>query len=187
MSALIMWASELCGGPIVIESATFRHAAPAYESLYSSIFGSNIIFSADENALVLEASIFDRVIKSANPYLQEVVATRAKNILEKTSAMNKNRVVSVKVKELIYTDLARFNSVASVCQQMHLSRASFYRKLKAEGTSFREILEAVQFEKYQYGLKQGLAVSDLCDLLGFSDPSTFYKARKRWLKINTEA
>ncbi len=182
MSALVMWASDLCGGPIVVESASFRHAVPKYKDLYVPIFGKNIIFSADENSLIFNASIVDETIKSANPYLQEVVAKRAQKVLANISVENSAVVASVRA--LLVSNVARYNSVESVCREMHLSRTSLYRKLKAEDKSFREILEEVQLEKYQHGLEQGMVVADLCDLLGFSDPSTFYKARKRWRKTN---
>ncbi|MFQ3170736.1 MAG: AraC-like DNA-binding protein [Oleispira sp.] len=183
MSALVMWASDLCGGSIMIESASFRHTAPEYRSQYTSVFGSTVNFSADENSLTLKATVFDKRIKNANPYLQQVIATRAQRLLESPSVVNDNLDTSKRVRELLYSDLVQFNSVESVCLKMHLSRASLYRKLKIEGATFREILETVQIEKYRQGLEQDLAVNDLCDLLGFSDPSTFYKAKKRWLKI----
>jgi AraC-like DNA-binding protein len=101
--------------------------------------------------------------------------------------VNKNLNISTRVKALLYSDLVQFNSVESVCLELHLSRASLYRKLKIEGTTFREILETVQIEKHRQGLEQGLAVNDLCDLLGFSDPSTFYKAKKRWIRMGSES
>jgi AraC-like DNA-binding protein len=183
MSALVMWASDLCGGSIMIESASFRHTAPEYRSQYTSVFGSTVNFSADENSLTLKATVFDKRIKNANPYLQQVIATRAQKLLVSPSVVNDNLDISKRVRELLYSDLVQFNSVESVCLKMHLSRASLYRKLKIEGATFREILETVQIEKYRQGLEQDLAVNDLCDLLGFSDPSTFYKAKKRWLKI----
>jgi AraC-like DNA-binding protein len=183
MSALVMWASDLCGGSIMIESASFRHVAPEYKDQYSAIFGSTVIFSADENSLVLKAAVFDRKIKNANPYLQQVIATRAQKLLLSSPVVNENVNTSTRVKELLYSDLVQFNSVESVCLKMHLSRASLYRKLKAEGVTFREVLEAVKIEKYHQGIERGLAVNDLCELLGFSDPSTFYKAKKRWGKV----
>jgi AraC-like DNA-binding protein len=183
MSALVMWASEMCGMSVMIESASFRHAAPEYQHRYTSIFGSAVIFSAAENSLILKASVFDKAIKSANPYLQQVIATRAQALLLSPFVVSDDSPTSKRVKELLYADLVRFNSVDSVCLEMHLSRASLYRKLKVEGTTFREILEAVQIDKHRQGLEQGLAVNDLCDLLGFSDPSTFYKAKKRWAKM----
>lgn len=185
MSALVMWASYLCGDSIMIESASFRHAAPEYKDQYSAIFGSTVIFSADENSLMLKAAVFDKGIKNANPYLQQVIATRAQKLLLSSSAVNKNLGTSTRVRELLYSDLVQFNSVESICLKMHLSRASLYRKLKAEGVTFREILDAVKIEKYSQGIERGLAVNDLCELLGFSDPSTFYKAKKRWEKVNT--
>jgi AraC-like DNA-binding protein len=187
MSALVMWASYLCGGSIIIESASFRHAAPEYKDQYSAIFGSAVIFSEDENSLILKATVFDKKIKNANPYLQQVIATRAQTLLLSPFVVNKNLNISTRVKALLYSDLVQFNSVESVCLELHLSRASMYRKLKIEGTTFREILETVQIEKHRQGLEQGLAVNDLCDLLGFSDPSTFYKAKKRWIKMGSES
>jgi AraC-like DNA-binding protein len=186
MSALVMWASDLSGGEIVVESATFQHAVPEYQDLYLSIFGPNITFSATENALIFKSLVFDKSIKSANPYLQEIVATRAKKLLSYDLVGKSDVVYSIKVRELLFSNLLRFNSIESVCQKMHVSRTSLYRKLKIEGTTFREILEAVQLEKYQQGLMQGSSVNELCDLLGFSDPSTFYKAKKRWVKGSTE-
>ena len=133
--------------------------------------------------MILKASVFDKAIKSANPYLQQVIATRAQALLLSPFVVNDDSPTSLRVKELLYANLVRFNSVDSVCLEMHLSRASLYRKLKVEGATFREILEAVQIDKHRQGLEQGLAVNDLCDLLGFSDPSTFYKAKKRWAKM----
>jgi AraC-like DNA-binding protein len=186
MSALVMWASDLCGGPIMIESASFRHTAPEYRSQYTSVFGSTVNFSADENSLTLKATVFDKRIKNANPYLQQVIATRAQKLLVSPSVVNDNLDISKRVRELLYSDLVQFNSVESVCLKMHLSRASLYRKLKIEGATFREILETVQIEKYQQGLEEGLTVNDLCDVLGFSDPSTFYKAKKRWAKMDSK-
>ncbi|MEH6451069.1 MAG: AraC family transcriptional regulator ligand-binding domain-containing protein [Oleispira sp.] len=185
MTALVMWASYLCGGSIMIESASFRHAAPEYKDQYRAILGSTVIFSADENSLVLKAAVFDRKIKNANPYLQQVIATRAQKLLLSSSVVNENVNTLTRVRELLYSDLVQFNSVESVCLKMHLSRASLYRKLKAEGVTFRELLETVQVEKYHQGIERGLAVNDLCELLGFSDPSTFYKAKKRWEKVNS--
>ena len=186
MSALVMWASYLCGGSIMIESARFRHAAPEYKDQYNAVFGSTVIFSADENSLMLKASVFDKRIKNANPYLQHVIATRAQKLLLNASVVNECLNTSTRVKELLHSDLVPLNSVESVCLKMHLSRASLYRKLKIEGTTFREILEAVQIEKYRQGIERGLAVNDLCELLGFSDPSTFYKAKKRWVKTDSK-
>lgn len=183
MSALIAWSSDLCGAHITVESASFRHAIPKYKNLYTAIFGSNISFSANENSLIFKPSILTWPIKNANSYLQEVVEQRAQKVLVSTLAENVSGFTSEKVRALLLTNLARFNSVESVCQEIHLSRTGLYRKLKAENNSFRGILEEVQLEKYQQGIEKGMAVGELCDLLGFSDPSTFYKARKRWARI----
>lgn len=186
MSALVMWASDLSGGPIVVESASFQHAIPECKDLYFPIFGSNITFSAAENSLVFKSSVFDKTIKSANPYLKKIVATRAEKLLAYDVALNNDVIFSIKVRKLLSSNLLRFNLIEAVCQEIHVSRTSLYRKLKIEGTTFREILEAVQLEKYQQGLMQGASINELCDLLGFSDPSTFYKARKRWAKVSAE-
>jgi len=65
---------------------------------------------------------------------------------------------------------------------LHMSRTTLYRKLRNEETSFSTLLD----EERQRLLVSHHhdSIAKTCDLLGFKDPSAYYKARKRWIQEN---
>jgi AraC-like DNA-binding protein len=53
--------------------------------------------------------------------------------------------------------------------------------LSDEGTSFRQILSEVRRElASRHLIEQRLAIGEIAFLLGFSEPSAFHRAFKRW-------
>lgn len=72
-------------------------------------------------------------------------------------------------------------SVDRVAQALGLSRQTLYRRLKAEGTSFQNVLEAKrrQLAVRYLGIERN-SVKTTAYRLGFSDPAAFSRAFKRW-------
>lgn len=75
-------------------------------------------------------------------------------------------------------------SVESVARKLGMSRQTLYRRLKAEGVTFEEILDAkrrslaIRF----LGIHR-LSVKAAAYRLGFSDPAAFSRAFKRWTGV----
>ena len=75
-------------------------------------------------------------------------------------------------------------SIDSVARELGMSRQTLYRRLKAEGVTFEEILEAkrrslaIRF----LGIHR-LSVKAAAYQLGFSDPAAFSRAFKRWTGV----
>ena len=58
------------------------------------------------------------------------------------------------------------------------------RRLRDEGTSFAKVRDSMRREMAVKLLrKQDLAVYEVAFLLGYSEPSTFYRAFRRWTGI----
>ena len=57
---------------------------------------------------------------------------------------------------------------------------SLQRRLKEENTSFNAVREQVRRELTQRYLADNLSISEISFLLGFSEPSAFFRAFKRW-------
>jgi len=59
------------------------------------------------------------------------------------------------------------------------------RRLNDEGTSFAEVLEGFRREMAVHLLRDpGLAVYEVAYLLGYSEPSTFFRAFRRWENVS---
>ena len=72
-------------------------------------------------------------------------------------------------------------SIERVARTLGMSRQTLYRRLREEGTSFEEIIEAKrrQLAIRYIGLDR-LPVKAVAYRLGFSDPAAFSRAFKRW-------
>ncbi|MDY7543741.1 MULTISPECIES: AraC family transcriptional regulator [unclassified Cryobacterium] len=72
-------------------------------------------------------------------------------------------------------------SMMGVARELSLSTRSMQRKLKAEGTSFQEILHRTREALARHYLSQAAMTTDeIAFLLGFNDPRSFYRAFQSW-------
>jgi len=76
-------------------------------------------------------------------------------------------------------------SIDRVASQLGLSRQTLYRRLKSEGVTFEEILEAKRRQlAIRYLRLDRVSVKAAAYKLGFSDPAAFSRAFKRWTGIS---
>lgn len=72
-------------------------------------------------------------------------------------------------------------TIAGVARELGMSRQTLYRRLKAEGVTFEEILEAKRRQlAIRYLAIERESVKSASYKLGFSDPAAFSRAFKRW-------
>ena len=70
--------------------------------------------------------------------------------------------------------------VTEIAKALNLTERTLLRRLKAEGTTFADVLNDVRQElAFQYLRRPGMTVSEVAYLLGFSDENTFSRAFKR--------
>jgi AraC-like DNA-binding protein len=67
-----------------------------------------------------------------------------------------------------------------VARELGLSRQTLYRRLKAEGVTFEQLLDGLRRRLALRLMREGLSVKEAAYRLGFSDPAAFSRAFKRW-------
>ena len=76
-------------------------------------------------------------------------------------------------------------SIDRVARNLGMSRGTLYRRLKAEGVTFEEILEAKRRSlAIRYLGLNRISVKAAAYKLGFSDPAAFSRAFKRWTGVS---
>jgi AraC-like DNA-binding protein len=71
--------------------------------------------------------------------------------------------------------------IDEVARALGCSRQTLYRRLKAEGVTFAELLDDLRHRlALRFVREQGLSVKESAYRLGFSDPAAFSRAFKRW-------
>ena len=75
-------------------------------------------------------------------------------------------------------------SVDDVARQLGMSRQTLYRRLKAEGVTFAEILDAKRRQLAIRYMSNRTSVKAAAYMLAFSDPAGFSRAFKRWTGVS---
>jgi YesN/AraC family two-component response regulator len=89
----------------------------------------------------------------------------------------RNQIEAILV-SILHTGDANIDVIA---ERLALSRQTIFRKLKAEGTTFQELLDELRRQMALDYLRGNKAsVHEIAYLVGFSDPASFSRAFKRW-------
>jgi AraC-like DNA-binding protein len=159
---------------------SFRHAAPSYVDEYQRIFQAPIEFEAVNNLLVFEpdvlalsAEYYDR---SLHQILKRYADDSVSNLPENAGGVTHQVVEGIK--QVLQGGEP---TVASIAKRLFMSPRTLHRKLKEENTSFTRLRDQLRCDLAKSMLKNPkLSITDISFLLGFSQPSAFNRAFKRW-------
>jgi AraC-like DNA-binding protein len=159
--------------------ARFSYSAPAYADEYERILRLPIRFDAGEDGVLFPISMMDSVNPSADAALRQLLERYAADQLAKipTSARFSHRI-----RACILSMLPLGGPTAdTVAAQFSMSNRTLRRRLQEEATSYQEILDDVRADLARHYLtNEKRGIDEVAFLLGFSDPSAFSKAFRRW-------
>jgi AraC-like DNA-binding protein len=160
-------------------SVHLRHAAPASTAEHRRILGPRVLFGQAENAVVYPASAMSATMMSADPELLEVFEGDARRRL---AQLERRGGVSGRVLTLLGARLrGEVPPLSVVAAELAMSERSIQRGLRDEQTSYRQLVDEVRKNlAIQHLSRPGTSATDVAFLLGFSEPSAFTRAFRRW-------
>ena len=161
--------------PLRIETV---RPAPTDPDLFESQVGCKVKFDAERSAITfVRADIIDQLV-TANPELARVNDEQVETYLASFMEVSTSREVVGKIVEHLPDGPPNQGQIA---EALHVSNRTLQRKLKDEGTSFIDLLQDTRLQLAQKYLAQPQrSIVEIAYLLGFSEPSTFSRAFKRW-------
>lgn len=155
------------------------HRAPAYRAEYDRVFQAPVVFESDCNALITDGEWLGRKAPPRARYVTGVLSAHAEELigqLEQSKTL-RGRVESALL-PLLPTGNARVDVVATT---MGLSRQTLFRRLRAEGATFEQVLDELRRSlAVQLVRDEKLPVKEIARRLGFADAAAFSRAYKRW-------
>jgi AraC-like DNA-binding protein len=186
LSALIAWASHLTQRRILPRKACFVWSKPAYWREYLAVFGNRLTFESERNVIILDASLLDLPICSANTYLKQMLREQAIQTLRTLDSPTNlvERVCAGIQRHLTNQTL----SVASISQELGVTRQTLYRRLKTDGVTFSQLHDRIRQEQARQLLSlRAISTDELSERLGFRDVSACSKAFRRWFGMTPSA
>jgi AraC-like DNA-binding protein len=169
-----------------LKAAHFTHADPGYGSEYERIFGPNVVFEAERNALLFDAKWTTHKLALQPRYAFGILSKHADRLLAQLEASKsvRGRVESLLLPILHTGDVAK----DSIAEKLGLSGDTLLRRLKAEGTTFEAVLDDLRHKMALHYLgNENVSVNEVAYLVGFSEPSAFSRAFKRWTGASPRA
>ena len=145
---------------------------------YIEFFKSPVFFSAPDTALYFDAETMRAPLPAGNLEL----ALENDRIAERYLATLNPDLVQDKVREMLLALLpSGAASQQAVARRLNRSVSSLQRQLRAEGVSYRRILDETRLRLAQQLVRDSShPLSEVAFLLGFSDQGNFTRAFKRW-------
>ncbi|HET6486154.1 MAG TPA: AraC family transcriptional regulator [Spirochaetia bacterium] len=157
---------------------TFIYPKPASISEYERILCCPVRFAQRENSMTVAASIGRTPILAANPGLLEYFERYAQEFLLE---MDRKSESARRVTRIILSRLDdEALSIAKVAREMAVSVRTLQKRLESEGVAFSDLLRATRERLAKKYLHENYSVEEITYLLGFSEPSVFRKAFKKW-------
>lgn len=158
--------------------ARFRHAAPDDLRAYHELFACPLQFDAGDYALALPRALLDAPLAQANLALQSLLREHAEALLARLPSES----LSARVVALLSAQLGQGEpDRGQLAQALHLSERTLQRRLAEEGSSYQHLLGDTRRQLAERHLRDGqLAVTEIALLLGYSEPSVFFRAFRQW-------
>ncbi len=157
---------------------SFRHAPPPDVAPYERFFRCPVEFRASSHRLRLPLASLRQPMIAAQPRAQ----SRLQDLLE-SELRTLAPEFTVAVAEQIRAALEEHErpTQASVARRLGIGRRTLQRRLRAEGSSFRRIVDR-EHRNLALGLlgRPGCRVIDVAQAAGFDDATSFAKAFRRW-------
>ena len=177
-SALVVNCSEMLGFEMPLLEVCFSYPRPDYAQQYEAVFKCPVAFGAERNALVIDAELLKANLPQSNKAIYQVCFSQCEDLVARLAGEN---TYTEMVEFLVVDAVDKFLSLEQVAEKLELSPRSVSRRLKAEGTSFSELLTRLRSTlAKELLLSRKLTIEQVADRLGYSEPAAFCHAFKRW-------
>jgi AraC-like DNA-binding protein len=187
LAAVVMIGREIIVGGIQPIAVEFMHGIPLDTSEHIRIFGVLPRFAAHVNAVELDGATMSHRLLTADPALSRIIERHAEASLGSVAPVSESTTEEVRgilVKALPEGPC----SITTVAPSLGLSQRTLQRRLENEGSTFGDVLDGVRRDLALRYLEDGkLTLSEIAYLLGYSEPSPFHRAFKRWTGSTPQA
>ena len=170
--------TEVIGPEMKLRVVELRHAPAAEQRRYAAFFGCEVRFGQARDALVFDADLLARPLKTADPTVASMLDAHAKTL--RAGARGDGGVDDIR-REIASRLSQGTPTLAEIAKASRCSVRTLQRRLGEQGTSLRAVVDEVRKETALALLdRPDTELTEVAFLLGFSEPAPFFRAFRRW-------
>lgn len=179
MAAVLLLARESTGADVRPLSVATRFPEPRDRAPYEALFRAPLRFGAPRDEFSLRAADLRLPHPSASPILLSITERHAEAAMDQ---LPQGDPLLHRLRRDVRARLPDGElSLNQLCRPLGVSARTLQRRLEAEGTSLRRIIDEERRALALHHIKDPRRpLTDIAMLLGFSDQSAFTRAFARW-------
>lgn len=168
----------LVARPIALVQVRFPFDRPRHAADYALIYTEHSSFGGSSLAATVEARALELPVRRTEADLPAFLEGAPGKI---TMLYRRDRDAARAVRQLLARSLAAAPTLEGAARELGMSTRTLHRRLREEGTSFREIKDALRREIALARLeKTRRSIAEIASELGYSEPSAFFRAFQAW-------
>ncbi|MEM7138490.1 MAG: AraC family transcriptional regulator ligand-binding domain-containing protein [Myxococcota bacterium] len=176
---VLRWSSWLIGKPILLDRIYFPFEEPDDLDDFLGMFPCRHYFGQHRVTAVFNRRFLDMpVVQTA-----ETVGEFIEMIPKLMTAERIDRSLTARIKRMLHTSSDSIDALPLkvIADHLQTSQDTIRRQLKREGISYAEIKESVRRDLAVYHLRgRDTPITEIAKIVGFSEPSGFSRAFKKW-------
>ena len=179
MALIMNFGRFVTGRRLIPEWIELSHNRSGQIDEFERYFGAPVYFGRDRCALVLKNALVNLRCRDADERLLRILKDYCAEVLRQRP---ERKDLRRDIEHLVARHLPSGSvTTKSVAEELGLSERTMARRLADTGTSFRQIIEEVRRElAKRYIAEPDARPSQIARLLGYSEPSAFTHAFRRW-------
>lgn len=176
--ALVRW---ITGKPIRPLEVRLAGEAPQDARPYAALFEAPLMFAQPQCAMLFSHADMSAALPTANAELARLHDRFAGDYLARFESSRFSHQTRQVLCRLLPQGEPRREAVA---EALHLSERTLQRRLQEEGSSYQQLLDDTRRElAQQYLAAPQMTLLEIAYLLGFAEPSNFFRAFRRWFGV----
>ncbi|WP_271412291.1 AraC family transcriptional regulator [Pseudomonas sp. Q1-7] len=177
--AVIRLFHALTEGQFKPHEVQLMHTEGAPAERYRAVYGCPATLGADRYALIFAADVLDRPSRHAAPDLLRMHESLARRQLAEVERLDLVHQVRELIGELLVNGGATLEQVAA---RLNMPARRLRERLTLAGVRFNDLVTDYRCRlAKELLLKTDERIEVIVERTGFSEPSTFYRAFKRWV------
>ena len=178
MSAAHVDFTEIMGSDFRLDRVLLPHDGRGKRRAYVDHFGCPVEFGAADGRFYFSSDLLDRALPRSDPDSSRHLQQQCQMLIAK---MSSHGSFVDEVRLLMLHRPGDFPNIDYLADKMGMSARTLRRRLKQEGSTFREVQEEIRYGlAREYLANTHLPMDEISSLLGYSESGNFSHAFKRW-------
>jgi AraC-like DNA-binding protein len=169
----------LVGRRIPLLRSEFSYPEPAHSAEYRLMYSKALRFGAAHTAISFDAACLALPVVQNERSIKEFLRKAPENIVLKyKNGGSLSARIRRRLRQFLPGDVPEFETLAS---EMNMTSVTMRRRLHEEGESYQSIKDQLRRDMaISYLSHSSRSVMDIALELGFSEPSAFHRAFRKW-------